>query len=320
VPDETARPIGLRDNDERGALRHEQREPLGGGPRDQHGKAGRRVAIRPVFPADGGFLYAIATAPETAYKWRFRGSSPSPEQFSGQLWADVLSQRIVVQREAGTPIGLVVCHSPNLVDAWAYLAALASPRYESTGAMVEGAALFIDEIFRNWNFRKLYMEAPEFNVDQVRSGLGKWFHEEGRLKAHHFYDGKYHDQLLLALYRDEYEQAAPFIRAALSGDLPATGIGLRSRELPDEMLDLDAFCEMLSDEFERDLSDVHPDAHLVDDLGFDSLDMVVLSVILESLSGARAVEAFERLGTVRETWLYYCELSSMPVMVERVES
>jgi len=87
VPDETARPIGLRDNDERGALRHEQREPLGGGPRDQHGKAGRRVAIRPVFPADGGFLYAIATAPETAYKWRFRGSSPSPEQFSGQLWA-----------------------------------------------------------------------------------------------------------------------------------------------------------------------------------------------------------------------------------------
>lgn len=262
------------------------------------------------------FLYACAIHPITGFRWRFRGLSPSPEDFRAQLWSQVLLQRLIVRNDSGASVGLGVCYNGNNADGYAYLAAVGAPQYMGTGAMAEGAALFIGEIFRNWNFRKLYMEAPEFNVDQVRSGLGKWFHEEGRLEAHHFYDGKYHDQLILALYRDEYEQAVPFIRAALSGDLSATGIGLRTRELPDEMLDLDAFCGLLADELERDRSLVHPDAHLVDDLGFDSLEMVELTVILESLSGARAAESFERLTTLRETWLYYCELSSMPVSAE----
>ncbi|EQD25851.1 hypothetical protein B1A_22129 [mine drainage metagenome] len=188
----------------------------------------------------------------------------------------------------------------------------------NTGAMVEGVALFLDEILRNWNFRKLYMEAPEFNVDQVKSGLGSFFHEEGRLKAHHFYDGKYHDQLLLALYRDEFEEMAPFIRRALGiGDqLGQPDIGLRSRQWPEEALDLDGFCELIAEEFDRSPEEVLPDADLVDGLGFDSLEMVTMTALLDELTGTWDPESYKRLTTVRETWLYYCELASMPFNLE----
>ncbi|MCL4433298.1 MAG: hypothetical protein M1399_00760 [Actinobacteria bacterium] len=36
----------------------------------------------------------------------------------------------------------------------------------------------------------------------------------------------------------------------------------------------------------------------------------------EHLWGTFAMDAYERLGTLRETWLYYCELASMPIDIE----
>jgi len=215
-------------------------------------RASPRVILRNVAAGDVDFLYAVATAAETGFRWRWHGSVPSPGDFLQQLWTHVLSQFVVARAGTGERVGLVVCHDANHSDGWAYLAAVSSPLYLRSGLIIEGAVLLIDEVFRNWNFRKLYMEAPEFNIDQVRSSLGKWFHEEGRLRGHHFYDGAYHDHLLLALYRDEYERAAPFIREAMFGDSGSTGIGLRTRALPKEVLDLDDFCSLLADEFDRE--------------------------------------------------------------------
>lgn len=275
-------------------------------------RKGRRVILREIQSNDFGWLYAISTASATGFRWRYRGTTPRPEEFANQLWSQVLSQYIVARADTGESIGLVVCYNPNFPDSWAYLAAIGSPKFMGTGAMVEGVALFLDEVFRNWNFRKLYMEAPEFNVDQVRSGLGGFFHEEGRMKDHHFYDGKYHDQLILALYRDEYEQMAPFIRHAIGmeGEPGSSDIESLSIDWPDEALDLDAFCNLIAEEFDRSPEEVLPDARLVEDLGFDSLDMMSLIVILEELTGVFAMDAYERLITPRETWLYYCELVS----------
>ncbi len=278
----------------------------------------RRVNLREVMPSDIGFLYSISTASKNAFRWRFRGGTPSPEVFAREMWSHVLAQFLVTRKSNGHPIGLVVCYNTDFVDGWAYLAAVAAPEYVGTGALAEAVALFIFGVFRNWNFRKLYMEAPEFNVDQIKSGLGSFFHEEGRMKDHHFYDGKYHDQLILALYRDEYEQMAPFIRHAIGmeGDPGSSDIGSLSRDWPDEALDLDAFCNLIAEEFDRSPEEVLPDARLVETLGFDSLDMVSLIVLLEELTGVAAMDAYERLTTPRETWLYYCELVSMPLDIK----
>ncbi|NNN20699.1 MAG: hypothetical protein HKL80_01680 [Acidimicrobiales bacterium] len=279
--------------------------------------SGRRVALRPIAPGDIPFLYGISTAVTSSFHWRLRGSTPSPENFTNQLWSDVLSQYIVFRKDTGEQLGLVVCHNANFIDGVAYLAALASPRYIGSGAMAEGAALFLEGIFKNWNFRKIYLEAPEFNVLRIQSGLKSFFHEEGRLKAHHFYNGQYHDQLLLAIYREEFNQLSPFIRVALGVDTEDTlpeGSSLRNWGSAEDILGLDQFCQLVSNEFDRPLDWVVPEAHLYDDLGFDSLDMIVLTVLLDEMTGQANTASYDRFTTVRETWLYYCEFSSRPTI------
>ncbi len=284
---------------------------------------GRRVVLRELRPNDVDFLYSISTASTTAFRWRFRGGTPAPDTFIREMWSNVLAQFMVTDKKDGRPLGLVVCSDPNFLDGYAYLAAVVAPQYVGTGALVEAVALFIFGVFRNWNFRKLYMEAPEFNVDQVRSGLGGFFHEEGRLQAHRFYNGHYHDQLILALYRDEYEQMAPFIHSALGIETEEeqtivdavrkdTGIAAR-RTFSAGVPDLDEFCVLLAEEFERPLEWVTPDAYLTDDIGLDSLEMAELSIILDEIVGPRKdVYGFVKFTTVRELWLYLMEISSMP--------
>ncbi|MHB8289171.1 MAG: phosphopantetheine-binding protein [Acidimicrobiales bacterium] len=278
---------------------------------------GRHVILRDVTQADFEFLYGICTGLASGYRWRYRGGTPRREQFAQHLWSDVLSQRLVVRKDTGEPIGLVLCDKANFVDGYAQFAAIGSPRYVGSGAIVEGAVLFLDSVFRSWNFRKLYMEAPEFNIAQIKSGLGRFFHEEGRLKAHHYYDGRYYDQLLLALYREDFDQLSPVFNAAFGPtNLPggALSAGFRSQGWFDGPLDLERFCRLISEEFQRPIEWVVPDARLREDLGLDSLEMVTLIVIVDSVSGAAVgpPDAFLRFTTVREAFLYYCEASSMP--------
>nr|MDT0665497.1 hypothetical protein [Micromonospora sp. DSM 115978] len=52
-----------------------------------------------------------------------------------------------------------------------------------------------------WNYRKIYMECPEYNYGQLASGAGRWFEVEGRLKDFNYYDGQYWDEYLLAISR-----------------------------------------------------------------------------------------------------------------------
>ncbi len=161
------------------------------------------------------------------------------------------------------------------------------------------------------------MEAPEFNIAQIKSGLGRFFHEEGRLKAHHYYDGRYYDQLLLALYREDFDQMSPVFDAAFGPtNLPGAALsaGFRSQGWFDGPLDLERFCRLIAEEFQRPIEWVVPDARLREDLGLDSLEMVTLIVIVDSVSGAAVgpPDSFLRFTTVREAFLYYCEASSMP--------
>jgi len=66
--------------------------------------------------------------------------------------------------------------------------------------------LFIDYVFRIGGFRKLYFETVEFNLEQYGSGLGKFFVEEGRLRAHEYYDGIYWDTLVMAIYSERWRE------------------------------------------------------------------------------------------------------------------
>jgi RimJ/RimL family protein N-acetyltransferase len=176
---------------------------------------GRHVVLRHVLPDDYRFLRAAELSGDLAVRWRFRGASVSPDQWSQHFWQNTLAVFLVIGAKDPTPLGLVVAYRPSFQDGHACLGAETFLTARPAPLMVFGLALFIDYVFACWNFHKLYMEVAEYNLPQFKSSIGRFVEVEGRLRKHLWYDGRAWDQLFLALYRDRwYEQSGRLLSAA----------------------------------------------------------------------------------------------------------
>jgi RimJ/RimL family protein N-acetyltransferase len=63
--------------------------------------------------------------------------------------------------------------------------------------------------FLTWPFRKIYMEVSETSYEAFRNGLRNFFTEEGHLREHAFWDGRYVDVFVLAVYRATWADCGP---------------------------------------------------------------------------------------------------------------
>jgi RimJ/RimL family protein N-acetyltransferase len=179
--------------------------------------------LRPVEASDYGPLFRLATHSELQRTWRFRGSTPSPEAFLQSLWESVLAQFVIVRRSNSNVIGLVTVYRADFRIGHAYLALVLHPEVRGRGVWAyESMLLFLNYVFVNWNFRKLYGETGEHSFESFRSGEGIEFHVEGRLSGHEWFAGNYLDVVITAIYRDEWmERARPKLDRLLKGSQPS---------------------------------------------------------------------------------------------------
>lgn len=169
-------------------------------------------------PGDYDRLYDLATCEQNGYRWRFRGTTPSPEAFVHSLWNQVLAQFAVTAHAApAVPVGLVVANRADFRSQHCYLAAVLEPGAAPTGWGMEVLGLFISYLFESFNLRKIYFESLSFNLSQFASGIGRFFVEEGRLRGHDFYGGRWWDLHVMAIYREQWiERGAPLVAAEAS--------------------------------------------------------------------------------------------------------
>jgi RimJ/RimL family protein N-acetyltransferase len=177
--------------------------------------ATRRVRLRPIADRDSAFLYELMTAPDGGGRVRFAGATPSPEKVRASLWDSVLAQFVIERVGSEKPLGLAAVTSANFRDGYAYLSALGAPEGRRLGLVAEGTLLAFHYAFSTWPFRKLYMEASEESLEAFRSGLGQFFVEEGRLREHSFWNGRYLDVTILAVYRETWAKEASDLLARL---------------------------------------------------------------------------------------------------------
>ncbi len=168
----------------------------------------RRIRLRVITEQDSFFLYELMTSPHSGGRVRFAGATPSPEKIASSLWDSVLAQFIVEGISTQKAFGLVAITSPNFRDGFAYMSALGPSETQGLGLIAEGVLLAFHYAFTTWPFRKIYMEATEESYEAFKSGLGRFFVEEGRLKEHVFWNGRYVDLLILAVYRETWARDA----------------------------------------------------------------------------------------------------------------
>jgi RimJ/RimL family protein N-acetyltransferase len=183
---------------------------------------GRHSELRPVTEADYGFLFQLSMDEEIAYRGRFRGETPSPEAFVRAIWNNVFAQFIVYSSRSAEPNGHVFAYNLNQRDRYAFLGIVVAPWAIGKGWALEAAGLFVNYLFVNWDLRKLYGESIDFNYKSFRSGVGSLFEEEGILRKHYFYNGRYWDTHMLALNRSDWERR--FVQRASSSRItPVAG-------------------------------------------------------------------------------------------------
>lgn len=180
---------------------------------------GRRVALRPVVPADYERFYLVEMEPGNRLQ-RFRGTTIAPEDYPRQIWTGTLCQLTIADRRTGSALGLATAFSADLRNQHCRIAAFLLPEFRDEAWPIEGLGLFVEHLFRTFPFRKLYGDVLEPNAEQFASALGVVVREEGRLNEHEFLDGAYCALLTLAIYREDFfrESLAQRIRSEVRGD------------------------------------------------------------------------------------------------------
>lgn len=177
---------------------------------------GRFVYLRVIGPEDYRFLRTAELGGDLGVRWRFRGSTASPEQWVQSLWQSTLAQYVVVGVDDPNPLGLVAAYQANFQDGFAFVAAESFGARRPEPRMMFGLALFIEYVFTCWAFHKLYFEVAEYNAHQFQSGIGRLFELEGRLREHLWYGERRWDQLMLAIYRQSWRREGARLVAAAS--------------------------------------------------------------------------------------------------------
>lgn len=180
------------------------------------------IKIRPISPDDVPSLYEAMVHPSFGYRWRYRGTTPSPASVAQDLFDGSSFVQFVVERKVDFSIlGMVQAYNARPDSGTCYFAFTRTAREQDPiSEMFVGLYLFISYLFRTFPLRKLYAEVPGFNWDRFESGVGEFFEVEGRLKEHDYYGGRYWDQFLIALRRERWEKVESDWSPVLRGFCP----------------------------------------------------------------------------------------------------
>lgn len=126
-----------------------------------------------------------------------------PQDFPAYLGQGVLVQFVAERRERPQPLGLVTAYNADFQNRHVFIAAVTDPRVQRAGWPLEAVLLLLDHVFACFDFRKAYFEVPAFNLGSFSSAVGRTLEEEGRLREHEYFDGRWWDRVYLSIDRWE---------------------------------------------------------------------------------------------------------------------
>jgi acyl carrier protein/RimJ/RimL family protein N-acetyltransferase len=261
-----------------------------------------QLRLRELVPSDYPFLYRLSASPEGMFRWRYRGPQPGFEEFVRSLRTGVLVQFVIAALDSNTPVGLVVCYGADFRNRHAYVALQATPGQSSA---LGAAALFVDFLFRSYDFDKLYAELIEYTFRDLRSGIGRVFELEGHLRGHERFLGRSWDKYLVAIYRSSWTSLRAFSRESLITS-DSTDPSSRAK------LTEEQFVETLRVALELEGEPLQSSSRLVEDLDFDSIRFFELAALIEEMGVKITDIELRSLETVEDAYRIYRDNKPLP--------
>ncbi len=126
------------------------------------------------------------------------------KQFDKHL-EDEDRSRFVIEAD-GKVIGDTGLHQKSRRDGTAALGiGILDRDYIGKGYGRDAIRVLLEWAFRIQNYRRIWLDTLASNERAIRSYRACGFVEEGRLREHYYYDGVYHDAVVMGIMRLEWE-------------------------------------------------------------------------------------------------------------------
>jgi len=146
-------------------------------------------------------MHDIGVAGDDSWRWRHRGSTPSPEAEVNGIWADALVNHIAERRSDNRPVAFLSAMRADFRNGHCYIAVLADPKFVRSPYAAEAVGLFLVYLMTSFPLRKIYFETPAFNAEQFAPALSQLCVTEGCLTEYEYHDGRYWDYIIASISR-----------------------------------------------------------------------------------------------------------------------
>ncbi|MEP0813759.1 MAG: GNAT family N-acetyltransferase [bacterium] len=113
----------------------------------------------------------------------------------------------IVEREGGKYVGNIGLHNISRRNSHAeYGIFIGEREFWGRGIGTSAGRLIIDHGFNTLNLNRIFLRVYAFNERGIACYKKLGFTEEGRLRGHVFKDGRYHDEVMMGVLRDEWNE------------------------------------------------------------------------------------------------------------------
>jgi hypothetical protein len=164
--------------------------------------------LRPRRPEDAAFLYSVAARWPESWLRVCRAGLPAPHQLEAMLGFGELSSRMVETMIDGVahPVGLVTLYDGDDRSGTVWVDSVGLPGEEYEAARAVATVALVEEALFVRGFRKLYTRYAGYDAPPL--GLLQCpVHEEVRMTEQLRHDDFWWDEIITAVYRDEWDEA-----------------------------------------------------------------------------------------------------------------
>ncbi|GIW04606.1 MAG: N-acetyltransferase [Thermomicrobiales bacterium] len=173
-----------------------------------------RVTLRPICANDLPLLLRWMSDPRLMRHW----AQPVPLVTEEQLAQDLAGRfarfdtagYFMIEREDGAAIGRIEFEQLDERSRSAEVMILiGDPDARGKGYGTEAMVALLRYLFHQRNLHRVYLTVLAWNTPAQRSYAKAGFVVEGRLRDDVYFDGHYHDQLVMGILREEFDARWP---------------------------------------------------------------------------------------------------------------
>lgn len=171
----------------------------------------RAIEIVPAEWRDFELLFRWALDEDMPYFTCRESYPPTREAYERMLRSQMQDKGTrlfkVIRIKDNLPVGKIASFNYNHRNRSCEVGFYFEKKYRGRGYGHRALKLLIDHLFGNMNLEKVYAQTGSYNRPMIAVLEKHGFVKEGILRKHHYVNGKYHDDYIYGIFKQEWHEA-----------------------------------------------------------------------------------------------------------------